>query len=142
MKTPRPSPHSFILTRVSGRPIATPMNLSQPCLRGKRTGLTASRSICRAEVRQVPGYRGQPIVNNEDDHYAFDQAENNYKQSIEDYVSWGYFDFRRTGSRAEREGLAEEADIKIGYQSVPVDWSISHPRKEAFFNYTKEISGY
>lgn len=93
-------------------------------------------------TRKVPGYRGQPIVNNEDDHYAFDQPENNFKRSIEDYVSWGYFDFRRTGSRAEREGLEEETDIKIGYQSVPVDWSISHPRKEAFFNYTKEISGY
>ncbi len=93
-------------------------------------------------TRKVPGYRGQPIVNNEDDHYAFDQPENNFKQSIQDYVSWGYFDFRRTGSRAEREGLEEETDIKIGYQSVPVDWSISHPRKKAFFNYTKEISGY
>ncbi len=93
-------------------------------------------------TRKIPGYRGQPIVNNEDDHYAYDQPENNFKRSIEDYVSWGYFDFRRTGSRAEREGIPEETDIKIGFQSVPVDWSISHPRKQAFFNYTKEISGY
>ncbi len=94
------------------------------------------------DTRAVEGYRGQPLVVNEDDHYEFDQPDNNYKRSIENYVSWGYFDFRRIGSRAEREGLEEETDIKIGYQSVPVDWSISHPRKEAFFNYTKEISGY
>lgn len=93
-------------------------------------------------TRKVDGYRGQPIVINEDDHYGFEQEDNNYKRAIESYVSWGYFDFRRTGSRAAREGIPEEKDISIGYQSVPVDWSISHPRKEAFFNYTKEISGY
>ena len=93
-------------------------------------------------TREVEGYRGQPIVINEDDHYEFDQPENNYKLSIEHYVSWGYFDFRRIGSRAEREGIPEETDINIGYQSVPVDWSISHPRKKTFFDYTKEISGY
>ena len=93
-------------------------------------------------TREIEGYRGQPIVINEDDHYEFDKADNNYKRAIESYVSWGYFDFRRIGARAEREGLEEETDIKIGYQSVPVDWSISHPRKKAFFDYTKEISGY
>lgn len=93
-------------------------------------------------TRQVEGYRGQPIVINEDDHYEFDKADNNYKRAVENYVSWGYFDFRRIGARAEREGLEEETDIKIGYQSVPIDWSISHPRKKAFFDYTKEISGY
>lgn len=93
-------------------------------------------------TRQVDGFRGQPIVVNEDDHYDYDQSQNNYKLSIESYVSWGYFDFRRIGSKAEQEGLEEETDIKIGYQSVPVDWSISHDRKKAFFEYTKEISGY
>ena len=28
-----------------------------------------------------------------------------------------------------------------GYQSVPVNWGIASPRKKAFFNLVKEITG-
>ncbi len=84
-----------------------------------------------ARTKELPGYWGQPIVFNEDDHYDYDQDANNFKYAIESYASWGYFDFRRKG----------ETDIRIGYQSVPVDWGINHTRKRAFFNYVKEISG-
>ncbi len=81
-------------------------------------------------TRQVPGYRPMPILNNEDDHYDFDKPRNNLTASIEGYVSWGYFDFRRRG-----EGFEQ------GYQSVPVSWKIDSPRKEAFFRKLKEITG-
>jgi hypothetical protein len=50
--------------------------------------------------------------------------------AIEKYVSWGYFDYRRKG-----EGFDH------GYQSVPVNWSISSPRKKAFFQRLLEITG-
>ncbi len=83
-------------------------------------------------TKALDTYRGQPIVFNEDDHYEFDQEANNFKYAIESYASWGFFDFRRK----------EESDIRIGYQSVPVDWGINHSRKREFFNYVKEISGY
>ncbi len=83
-------------------------------------------------TKEVPGYRGQPIVFNEDDHYDYDQDANNFKFAIESYASWGYFDFRR----------GNEKDIRIGYQSVPVDWGVNHERKRDFFEYVKEISGY
>lgn len=73
--------------------------------------------------RQVPGYHGQPIVYNEDDHFDFDQPENNLKAAVEAGASWGYFDYRMEG-----EGLEQ------GYQSVPTDWSISSPRKRGFFD--------
>lgn len=83
------------------------------------------------QTKAVDGYRGQPILFNEDDHYDFDQAENNMVNAIKAYASWGYFDFRRK----------EEQDISIGYQSVPVDWRINSERKEAFFGKLKEVTG-
>jgi hypothetical protein len=75
--------------------------------------------------------RNIPIVNNEDDHYDFEKETNNFLVSINNYVSWGYFDFRFSG----------ETDKKEGFQSVPVDWGINSERKKAFFIKTKEITG-
>ena len=46
------------------------------------------------------------------------------------YAGWGYFDFRMKG-----EGFDE------GFQSVPVNWGISSPRKKAFFDKLKEVTG-
>jgi hypothetical protein len=82
------------------------------------------------QTRSLPSYRPMPIVFNEDDHYDFDKEMNNMIAAFKGHASWGYFDFRRDG-----EGFEE------GYQSVPVDWSISSPRKKAFFNILKEITG-
>ncbi len=82
------------------------------------------------QSRKVPGYRPMPILFNEDDHFDFDKPEYNMKAAISEYASWGYFDFRMKG-----EGFTD------GYQSVPVDWTISSPRKKAFFERLKEITG-
>lgn len=83
------------------------------------------------ETRKVEGYRLMPVVNNEDDHYDFDQESNNFTVSIKNYCSWGYFDFRFPG----------ETDFKEGYQTIPVDWGINSNRKKAFFEKVKEITG-
>jgi hypothetical protein len=77
----------------------------------------------------VPGYRPMPILFNEDDHFDFDKRENNFTAAIGEYASWGYFDFRM-----KDEGFDD------GYQSVPVNWGISSPRKKAFFAKLKEIT--
>ena len=61
---------------------------------------------------------------------------------ITSYASWGYFDFRRVGDQAQQEGVPDEIDINIGYQSMPASWGIDHERKHAFFDYVKEISGF
>jgi len=82
------------------------------------------------QTRAVAGYRPMPIVFNEDDHFDFDKPANNLVAAIESYASWGYFDFRKQGEAFE-----------IGYQSVPVDWSIGSLRKRAFFEKLKEITG-
>ncbi len=75
-------------------------------------------------------YRGQPILYNEDDHFDFDKPDNNFVAAIESGASWGFFDYRMNRER-----------YPDGYQSFPVDWSISSERKQGFFNLLKEITG-
>src|SRR5262245_8575174 len=74
--------------------------------------------------------RKLPILFNEDDHFDFDKPANNCLAALDEYASWGYFDWRMKG-----EGFDD------GYQSVPVNWGISSPRKKAFFALVKEITG-
>ncbi|MBL9137900.1 MAG: hypothetical protein JNK85_18690 [Verrucomicrobiales bacterium] len=81
-------------------------------------------------TRAIPGAASKPLLFNEDDHFEFDQPDNHFVAAVESYASWGYFDYRMRD-----EGFAE------GYQSVPVDWSISSPRKRGFFRLLAEITG-
>lgn len=82
------------------------------------------------QTRALPTWREMPVVFNEDDHYDFDQPDNNFIAATESRASWGYFDFRRKGDPFEE-----------GFQSVPVNWSIDSPRKQAFFTLLQEITG-
>ncbi|HKX60403.1 MAG TPA: hypothetical protein VJS65_01145 [Verrucomicrobiae bacterium] len=82
------------------------------------------------QTRAVPGYTPKPILFNEDDHFNFDQPTNNFVAALDEFVSWGYFDYRMRG-----EGFAE------GYQSVPVDWGIRSDRKRGFFRLVSEMTG-
>ena len=81
-------------------------------------------------TRIVPGYHGQPVIVNEDDHFNFDQPDNNFLAALSKRASWGLFDYRKPG-----EGFEE------GFQSVPTDWSTSSARKKGFFTLLKEVSG-
>jgi len=74
------------------------------------------------QARQVSGYRSMPVLFNEDDHFDFDRPVNNMLAALSAYASWGYFD-------------------PEGYQSPPVNWGIDTPRKLAFFNLLKEVTG-
>lgn len=80
-------------------------------------------------TRAVPGYKPMPILFNEDDHENFDKPANNFASAIAARASWGWFDFRRKGESLEH-----------GYQSPPVNWGISSPRKKTFFQYLAEIT--
>ena len=80
------------------------------------------------QTRAVPGYTPKPILFNEDDHYSFDQPENNFTAAIGEYCSWGYYD----------QGTNNYVD---GYQSPPVNWSINTERKRGFFKLVGEITG-
>lgn len=81
-------------------------------------------------TRAVHGYTPKPVVINEDDHFDFDEPENNFTAAVAEHVSWGFFDYRM-----KREGFDE------GYQSVPVNWGISSERKRGFFKLLGEITG-
>jgi hypothetical protein len=82
------------------------------------------------QTRKVPGYRDMPILFNEDDHFDFDKPANNFVAAVGEYASWGYFDFRM-----------KDEKFDDGYQSVPVNWGISSPRKKGFFKLLSEITG-
>jgi hypothetical protein len=82
------------------------------------------------KTRALPSFRPMPVVINEDDHFDFEKPENNFIAAVREHVSWGYFDFRMKG-----EGFDE------GYQSVPVNWTISSARKRGFFKLLAEITG-
>jgi hypothetical protein len=82
------------------------------------------------QTREGPGYRAMPILFNEDDHFDFDRPRNNFVAAVGEYASWGYFDFRKHGEPFE-----------AGYQSVPVDWRIGHPRKQGFFGLLRVMTG-
>lgn len=82
------------------------------------------------DVRQRSAYHGQPILFNEDDHFDFEADDNNMLAAIGEYAGWGYFDYRMAG-----EGFDE------GYQSVPVNWSISSARKRGFFDLLSKVTG-
>ena len=71
------------------------------------------------QIRATSGYRGQPLLINEDDHFDFDKPENNMLAAVEEYSGWGYFDYRQIRERFED-----------GYQSLPVDWGINSARKK------------
>lgn len=71
-----------------------------------------------------------PILVNEDGHYDFEQPENNLLAATGEYVSWGFFDYRRPGE-----------SIHEGFQSPPVDWSVSSERKRQFFALIEKITG-
>ena len=79
------------------------------------------------ETRALLGKNIKPIVYNEDDNYKFDEEYNNFTAATSLHASWGYFDYRKTGDALE-----------VGFQSVPVDWSISTERKKGFFDLIKE----
>ncbi len=83
------------------------------------------------QTRAVDGYQPMPILFNEDDHFNFDQPDNNMVAAISQYASWGYFDYRM-----QDESFAD------GYQSMPADWGINSDRKQGFFNLLKTVTGY
>jgi hypothetical protein len=87
-------------------------------------------------TRALSSYRPMPVVFNEDDHFDFEQPVNNLRVALDHYASWGYFD---PGAGAGGAGAA--GDYVNGYQLVPVNWTMSTPRKRAFFDAVRAITG-
>lgn len=86
-------------------------------------------AMVRAARQLTPGAR-KPVLFNEDDHFDFDAPLNNFTAAVAEHASWGFFDYRMKG-----EGF------DAGFQSVPVNWRISSPRKAGFFRLLSAITG-
>ncbi len=80
------------------------------------------------QTRAVPGYTPKPVLFNEDDHYDFEKADNNFTAAVAAYASWGLYD----------QGTNNYQD---GFQSPPVNWQINTQRKRAFFKLLSEMTG-
>jgi hypothetical protein len=87
-------------------------------------------------VRAAPGYRPMPIVINEDDHYDFDQRECHFTAALSRRASWGFFDPGEAAGGGRFFG-----DYRHGFQNPPIDWSIGTPRKRAFFDLLRQVTG-
>ena len=78
-------------------------------------------------IRTSNAYEAKPILFNEDDHFDFEETENNFLSAVSRHASWGYFD-------------PGESDYEDGYQCLPVNWGLSTPRKQAFFTLVKQMT--
>jgi hypothetical protein len=122
--------HLLVGTSFRGGSIPTPSVIrSSDFLLVHGNGVSSPAHIAEMvdQTRAQPGYRPMPILFNEDDHFEFDQPQNNFLAAISRGASWGYFE-------------AGENNYRDGYQSPPVNWGLSTPRKQAFFQLLKEIT--
>jgi len=97
---------------------------------------TAQLTTRVVDTRASSAYRGQPIVFNEDDHFDFENEDNNFAAALEQRAGWGYFD---PGPGAG--GAAAYGDYEVGYQNPPINWTINTQRKESFFWFLSEVTG-
>lgn len=80
------------------------------------------------KVRKNDAFKPKPILFNEDDHFDFDQPDNHFLAALSEGASWGFFD----------PGASNYVD---GYQCPPINWGVNTPRKKAFFDLVREMSG-
>lgn len=82
-------------------------------------------------IKAQPDWTSKPIMFNEDDHFDFDQPENNMMSALAAGASWGFFD---PGSVTVFPPQPTIGDYRRGYQAVPVNWGVSTDTKRAFFD--------
>ncbi|MBN1580836.1 MAG: hypothetical protein JXA89_09055 [Anaerolineae bacterium] len=98
-------------------------------------------------ILAMPAYQAdpKPILINEDS-----TGVANLDVCWPRYVSWGYYDQGSNGESHRRHDIyadfsaPREPDYVAlsGFQTPPVNWTINHARKRAFFERVAEITGY
>jgi hypothetical protein len=84
---------------------------------------------CIAGTRSLAAYRAMPVLVNEDPNFHFTEPENHLLASVDEYVSWGYYE----------QGQSNYQD---GFQSPPVNWTINTDNKKQFFELVKKVTGF
>ncbi len=82
---------------------------------------------CITATRGLSG-RPVPVVINEDPNFHFTEPENHLLASIDEHVSWGFYD----------QGQSNYQD---GFQSPPVNWTVNTENKKQFFELVKKVTG-
>jgi len=82
---------------------------------------------CITATRGLPGYRPMPVLVNEDPNFGFTEPHNHLLASVNEYVSWGYYE----------QGQNNYQD---GFQSPPVNWTINTENKKQFFELVKKVT--
>jgi hypothetical protein len=82
---------------------------------------------CITATRGLSG-RPVPVVINEDPNFHFTEPENHLLASIDEHVSWGFYD----------QGQGNYQD---GFQSPPVNWTVNTENKQQFFGLVKKVTG-
>jgi hypothetical protein len=80
------------------------------------------------KVRSSPAWHPMPVVFNEDPNLEMGEEKSTFLAAVGAYASWGLYDQGKN-------------DYKTGFQSPPVDWSISTDAKRAFFRTVAEVTG-
>ena len=88
------------------------------------------------QTRALPSYTAKPILFTEDDHFAFDEPDNNFLSALSAHASWGYFD---PGDAAG--GSSTFGNYRDGYQNIPVNWAINTDRKRGYFELLAQVTG-
>ena len=88
------------------------------------------------ETRALSSYTPKPIMFTEDDHFNFDEPFNNFTAALSRGAGWGYFD-----PGAGAGGQSASGNYTDGYQNVPINWGINTPRKRAFFDLLRKVTG-
>ncbi len=88
-------------------------------------------------VRSMDVYKNIQIICKQEDRPWLNQGwgeyDNNMVVAVQNYTSWGFFDFRLEN---------ENALFNEGFQRVPINHQISSDRKQAFFDLLAQITGY
>lgn len=88
-----------------------------------------------------PRIQGRPVLCNEDSHFVA-----NLDISAELGVSWGYYDqgYGCGARHGKFDWQARERESSYGalsgYQTLPINWTINTPEKQAFFARVRELS--
>lgn len=135
------SPRLLVSTSYGGRSRVPDENVARTAdyilIHGNGTTADPDEIVAQIDrTRSVPGYAGQPVVYNEDDHFDFDRPWNDFTGAIRRHASWGYFD-----PGAGVIGAGASGDYVNGYQLVPVNWRINTERKRQFFAMLESVTG-
>ncbi len=95
----------------------------------------------RLKEDEAFGKRPRPVVVNEDS-----PSVENMEAAVSEGSSWGYYDQGYGSDYEDRvdwtgHGREREYESLSGFQTLPVNWGINTPRKRAFFERLREITG-